>query len=131
MLPYKQQLVANLALPVNDPRFNTTVIYLTYRTIEKNQSLTIWQLKRLMIGKYFLDDRVIDSCLAGLTGSELFNAVRRFQKHGESSPTLEAKAQEKLPKDFLTWLSSAEKDFPELLALDPPIFLKKKKAIAQ
>lgn len=124
MLSHKQQLVANLALPVSDPRFNTTLLYLTYRTIEKNKSLTIWQLKKLLTGKYFIDERIIDSCLAGLTSSELFNAVRRFQNHGESSPTLKVK-EDNLPEEFREWLRATEETYPEVLTLDPPIFKKK------
>ena len=115
----KQTVVRNL----NDTgdAHTVTSLYLVYKTIEANPRITVARLKRLLQQEYFLSDKEIDSSLAGLVSSSLFNAVSRWQnpKRNIEDTVLSVRANN---EEFDNWLDTTKASYPELSIIRAPVF---------
>lgn len=118
-LEAKEKFSFNLLHP-EDRAFDITVLYMVYRTIEQNQSITLNQLRWMLYHEYMLQNTVVDGAVASLTSKSLFDCVSRWTPPRKND-TIHLRTR-KGSAAFDEWLSRNTAERPELLIFTPPIF---------
>lgn len=114
----KEKFSFNLLHPEHRA-FDITILYMVYKTVERNTSITINQLKWVLENEYLIRENIIDGALSSLTSKSLFACISRW------SPPTNANAthlRTKKSADFDKWLAQSLKDYPELSIFTPPEF---------
>ena len=125
----KEKFVFNLLNP--DARAGkVTILYIVYKTIESDSSITLNQLKWILDAEYMLPNDAVAGAVAALTSKTLFNCVSRWQPpRGQGSQhrsdTVHLRARKDAPADFTSWYTATLAEFPELQIFVPPIFAAK------
>lgn len=117
----KQKLSFNLS-GQDAELHHTTVMYMVYRTIEKNKKLTVNKLKALLSAEYLLGDAVIEGALSGLVSRSMFACVKRWRNPNRPVGDMQIYVTEPPPDEFIEWLSRAEGRHPEFRVFVPPIY---------
>lgn len=117
-LEAKEQFSSNLLHP-GERAFNVTVLYIVYKTIEKNRSITLNQLRWILFHEYMLQNSIVDGAVASLTSKTLFNCVSRWSPPRKSD-TIHLRTKEEAAFD--NWLKKTTDERPELLIFDAPNF---------
>lgn len=118
-LEAKEKFSSNLLHP-EDRAFDITVLYIVYKTIEKNQSITLNQLRWILFHEYMLQNSTVDGAVASLTSKSLFNCVSRWTPPRKSD-TIHLRTKPNAPS-FTEWLKKTTNERPELLIFTPPNF---------
>lgn len=122
----KEKFVFNLLNP--DSRSGkVTILYIVYKTIESNSSITLNQLKWILDAEYMIPNDAVAGAVAALTSKTLFSCVSRWQPPRAAgaqhrSDTIHLRLRKDPPKDFTKWYSDSIAEFPELSIFSPPIF---------
>lgn len=118
-LEAKEKFSANLLHPENK-EYRVTIIYIVYKTIERNRGITLNQLKWLLGTEYMLQNSVVEGAVTSLTAKALFNSISRWQSPRQHE-TVHLRVKD--CKEFSKWLENAEKTHPELLIFTAPEFV--------
>ena len=108
-----------LLLMSNDDDAKRLVIFLIYKTIAKNNGITINQLTKLMRQKYALDKRKVDAALVPLTGDQILDAVTTWEEKDNKIVHLRTKETD-IIKD---WLANFCQRVPEICDYEAPLFV--------
>ncbi len=126
----KEKFVFNLLNP-EQRAGKVTILYIVYRTIEANASITLNQLKWILDAEYMIPNDMVTGAVAALTSKSLFNCVSRWQpprgraSQQQRSDTIHLRMRKESSPDFLKWYADSRKEFPELDVFIPPIFVAK------
>jgi hypothetical protein len=136
-LQAKEKFSFNLLHPT-ERAFDVTVMFIVYKTIERNNSITLNQLKWLLQTEYMLDGQVVDGAVASLTSKTLFNSVSRWALSGKTpvngnraqqakrnAGTVHLRAKTEDSPEFTKWLERAMQEYPEFAHFQPPVFTPK------
>ncbi len=115
----KERFSFNLLHPENKV-FTVTILYIVYKTIERNRGISINQLKWLLNTEYMLNNTVVEGAVTSLTAKTLFNSVSRWQSP-QKQETVHLRVKECV--EFSKWLENSEKNHPELLIFTAPDFI--------
>lgn len=118
-LEAKERFSFNLLHPENKA-FTITILYIVYKTIERNRGISINQLKWLLSTEYMLNNTVVEGAVTSLTAKTLFNSVSRWQSPRQHE-TVHLRIKE--CTEFSKWLENSEKNHPELLIFTAPDFV--------
>lgn len=121
-LSIKEQLAFNLFSQDAD-RYQTTLTYVVYKTIEVNKTITLNQLKWLLHNELLLDVTHVESVVASLTSKTLFNTISRWRdtRQGNRSDTMHLRYRPPAP-EFSAWVSAAVVKYPELQSFVPSLY---------
>lgn len=117
----KQKLCFNLS-GQDAELHHTTVLYIVYRTIERNKKLTVNKLKALLSAEYLLSDALIEGALSGLVSRSMFACVKRWRNPQRPVGDMQIYVTEPPPDEFVEWLARTEAKHPELKVFDPPVY---------
>lgn len=123
----KEKFSFNLLHP-ESKAFNTTVMFMVYKTIEANSGISFNRLKWLLNSELMLPVQIVEGTVATLTSRNLFNCVSRWQKPG-SPEHVHLRPRDNA--DFTRWLDKAVTDYPELEIFNAPILANGPKPIAK
>lgn len=118
-LEAKEKLSFNLLNP-DSKAFNTTILFIVYKTIERNKSITLNQLKWLLNSEYMLANNRVEGATASLTSKNLFNCVSRWQPP-RNTDTIHLRPRANA--EFAKWLEQTLNEYPELAIFSPPEFV--------
>jgi len=122
----KEKFVFNLLNPESRSG-KVTILYMVYKTIESNSSITLNQLKWILDTEYMIPNDAVAGAVAALTSKTLFSCVSRWQPPRapgaqQRSDTIHLRLRKDAPEDFTQWYSDSVTEFPELCIFSPPIF---------
>ena len=118
-LEAKEKFSSNLLHP-EERAFNLTVLYIVYKTVERNPSITLNQLRWTLFHEYMLQNCVVDGAIASLTSKSLFNCISRWTPPRKND-TIHLRTRQDAPA-FQEWLTRTLVDHPELEIFTPPSF---------
>lgn len=118
-LEAKEKLSFNLLHP-ESKAFNITILFIVYKTIDRNKAITLNQLKWLLNSEYMLANTLVEGAVASLTSKSLFNCVSRWQPP-RNTDTVHLRPRP--ANEFSKWLEQNLKDYPELAIFNPPEFV--------
>lgn len=101
------------------------LLYCTYKTIQHNAQISVRHLRSLLSQELFLPDERIDSAVASLTSSSLFNIINRWKPNGKPLESTVLSVAKTIPLEFAVWLTNIEKEHPAVLLFVPPKFVHK------
>lgn len=121
-----ETLSRNLQASHSSRVYSVTMLYIVYKTIEKNPNITTNQIKHLLQQEYFIQPSVVEGTLGSLSASTMFGCVSRFKKPEESieKTHFHIKASNATGV-FQDWLEAVTKEFPELLVFKAPLLVKR------
>jgi hypothetical protein len=116
----KERLSSILLHPEGRP-FSIAVLYIVYKTIEANDNITLYKLKRLLSSDLMIADSVINGAVASLSSKSVFNVVNKWTKPKTDSTNevVHLRLYRETNTEFQTWLTSATHEFPELVSFTP------------
>lgn len=122
-----EKLRVNLQTRPDSTVYSITVLYLIYKTIEKNPEITVNRLKAFLQQEYFIPNSIITGSLASLVSPSLYGVVSRFNTCKRRDIVhLRVKKETEFTMTFLTFLYLVETQYKELLCFEPPKFTKSK-----
>lgn len=116
----KQRL--GYALARRDEVHHMAVMYVVYKTLEKNTQLTLNRLKALLTVEYMIPEESINGALAALISRSMFNCVTRYKSPDKSIDEMQVSVTKPPPEEFLVWLARVSESHPEFTVFDPPVF---------
>jgi hypothetical protein len=110
----------------NSRVYSVSVLYIVYRTIEKNPDITINQLRHLLQQEYFIPFSATEGSLASLSSAKVWGCVTRWKKPEDSIDKTHFHLKPgDMPTRFSDWINSVIIEFPGLLSFQPPELVRK------
>lgn len=125
----KEKLMGNL-MGTDPEAFRSTILYMVYQTICKNDQITIRRLKVLLQNEYLISGQALDAAVSSLISSSGFAAVNRWLRTGNDiEDTKLCLLKNGPPEEFKTWMESVINKYPELRIFIPPVYIYKQQKV--